>query len=892
METGSSGSGVTEETPPEGERRAAGGSGSSARPSPGLRRDLTRQLVRDASTGLFGHPIVGFVALVLFADYAGYGPSLAWYGALVVATAARIALVRRGRSIVEVSPDAAARLTRAGVMVLALVWASGGILFGTRIPGEELGFLLVIMAGLVAGGATNLVADSFSFYGLSTVLLGSVLAGVLARESEPRALLLAALVLSFWVIMSVLYRRSHDRLLESLAAREALREAAEANSLVRSLINGTEDLIYYKDADGVYQGCNHRFADLLGFAEEEIVGKTDADLVEPQRARAYRASDMQALTSWDALKSEEWIVDGDGRRRLLETVKTVFRHSEGKALGILGVVRDVTERKEAEERMRELAESAERATRMKSAFLANMSHEIRTPMNGVLGMTEILLRTELTADQRNSLEMVRSSGEALLAVLNDILDISKIEAGHMELEEIPFDLHETIVGAAQLFSVRARERGTDLSVDVASDVPRGVRGDPTRLRQVLSNLVGNAVKFTREGRIRVTARAEEVGREEARVRISVRDTGVGIAPEERETIFREFTQADSSTTREYGGSGLGLTISRHLVALMGGDLKVESEPGKGSDFFFTLTMPLRDGAASAPGAADDLDSALAGRPLPGFGEPPLRVLVAEDNAVNQQVAAGLLRKWGYEVSVAGNGREAIEALEVDVPDIVLMDVQMPEIDGLEATKRIREDPRFRALPILALTAHVLPQERAECQEAGMNDYLPKPFKPDQLAERVRYWASRGRAGAVEAQAAQAPPSGEGDGGEAARPVGGMSPGDVPVALGEFRATMRAAGIESVVDAAIEAYLTEIPERMRALEEAVSRMDWQGVGREAHGMKSGSRNIRADSFGALLEDLENAGREAREAEIERLLPHVRDAYSLVVDYLKQEGVSSR
>ncbi|NNM03737.1 MAG: response regulator [Gemmatimonadetes bacterium] len=690
--------------------------------------------------------------------------------------------------------------------------------------------------------------------------------------------------------------------------------------------------------------------------------------------------------------------------------------------------------------MRELAERAERATRMKSAFLANMSHEIRTPMNGVLGMTEILLDTELTAEQSGYLQIIRSSGESLLGVLNDILDISKIEAGHLELEEVSFDLNEQVLGAVALFSHAAVEQGSELMVDLRPEVPRGVRGDPTRLRQVLSNLVGNAVKFIQEGEILVSVSMEEADDDYTNVKFSVRDTGVGIPKGKQDSIFKEFTQADSSTTREYGGTGLGLTISRHLVALMGGDLHLESAEGEGSDFFFTIKLPIDkdfaplpepgdrvdltgvkalivddletnrrifrdflenagarvqtvDGAVAAlnllrtvqeqdpfdfaildllmPGRdgfqlAEDirLDPELRDLPLMiltssnrpgdrklaarlrvnGFHQKPvsradllravnmvlrdrdegeavvagaveardeekapttsqeltegLKVLVAEDNLVNQQVAMGLLQRWGCEVRVVANGLEALEALEEELPDLILMDVQMPEMDGLEATQKIRRDTRFSAIPIVALTAHVLPEERQRCEDVGMDDYVPKPFKPGELRERVEHWAQKTRgpegagqvaSGASDAAESTGEPELLGDPQES--DAAGVTTGEAPVLLEEFRAAMRDAGIESVVDAAVDAYLQETPGRMDALETAVAAEDWKGVEREAHGIKSGSRNIRADHFGALLESVEEAGREERGDAVKAVIPELRTAFHQVIAYLKEQGSSA-
>jgi PAS domain S-box-containing protein len=1116
-----------------------------------------------------GHPVAGIVALILFMDLVGVRPSLFWFGGLLLATGLRVIFGYRSKKIAE-RPLGARRLAFRGVMIVGLAWGAGGILFGLLLPSDQVGVLLMILAGLVAASVATLVADSPAFYGFSTIILGSAFGTVGVRTlglfnplGGSLGFGLLALILTFWVVMSVLHRKAHRQLAEQLEtrralrtaqeqykglvesardlvwqvdnegrwtflnsacreiygappeellgtvaldqatqehlqddytafgkvlsgselvdhetvhksvdgenrylsfsarpirdhagqirgaqgtardvtdrveAREALTEVARKNSLVRSLINGTEDLIYFKDGEGAYQGCNHRFAESLGKSEDEIIGLTDEDLVGPTRAASYRKSDMEALTSWDPVRFEEWIVDRDGNRRLWETVKTVFRHVEGDTLGILGVVRDVTERKEAEEHMRELAESAERATRMKSAFLANMSHEIRTPMNGVLGMTEILLDTELSSEQKQYLQIIRSSGESLLGVLNDILDISKIEAGHLELEEVSFDLNEQVLGAVALFSHKAVEQGSELMVDLRPEVPRGVFGDPTRLRQVLSNLVGNAVKFTEGGEVLVSSSVVGGDPDVAWIRFSVKDTGVGIPEEKLQTIFQEFTQADSSTTREYGGTGLGLTISKHLVSLMGGELEVTSVEGEGSEFSFTLCLPVDhnfapvaepgdrvdlsgikalvvddletnrrifrdfletagarvqvvDGAVGAfnllktvqgqdpfdfvvldllmPGRdgfqlAEDirLDPDLRDLPLMiltssnrpgdrklasrlrvnGFLQKPvsradllrsvnailqerdgpkaapsaeapaaagadpektyseeitegLKVLVAEDNLVNQQVAMGLLQRWGCEVRVAENGIQALEALEEALPDMILMDVQMPEMDGLEATEMIRKDARFAQIPILALTAHVLPEERQKCADSGMDDYIPKPFKPGELRERVEFWAKkhRGARGPSKLNTATGPTPEV----EKVEKMDVMEPDgplgmDPPVLLEEFRATMRDAGIEHVVDMAVEAYVKETPGRMEGLEAAIAEGDMAGVERQAHGIKSGSKNLRADHLGALLEEMETAGRDGREADVQAILPDLRVAFNEVMDFLREQGLGS-
>ncbi|MGD2121046.1 MAG: response regulator [Gemmatimonadota bacterium] len=1145
----------------------------SPHPTDKLRAAMAERFAQDSTGGVAGHPVAGLVTLILFMDSVGTRDSLIWFGILLAAAVVRAIVGWRIKNALD-RPLESRGLAFRGAVLVGAAWGIGGLLFGLQLPGEEVGFLLVIMAGLVAAATATLVADKASFYGFSTILLGSVFisAGIRGlgwvNPLDPSLCFgLMALVLTFWVIMSVLHRRANHQLEDSLRirlelrraqeryqglvesardlvwqvdnegrwtflnaaaeeiygrspedlmgevaldradpdhlerdyaafgkvlmgselvdhetvhlsadgsarylsfsatplrdpggeirgaqgtardvtdrveAREALQEVARKNSLVRSLINGTEDMIFFKDGEGKYQGCNYKYAEFLGRSEEEIVGKTDEDLVGSERATAYRKTDIEALTSWDPVKFDEWVVDREGRRRLWETVKTVFRHVESDHLGLLGVVRDVTERKEAEERMRELAERAERATRMKSAFLANMSHEIRTPMNGVLGMTEILLDTELTDEQLQYLKIIRSSGESLLGVLNDILDISKIEAGHLELEEVSFDLSEEVLGAVALFSHTAVEKGSELMVDLRPEVPRGVMGDPVRLRQVLSNLVGNAVKFTPEGEILVSVTLAENGEGDPAIRFSVKDTGVGIPEEKQDAIFQEFTQADSSTTREYGGTGLGLTISRHLVSLMGGELRLESAEGQGSEFFFTLRLPVdheyspraepgdrvdlagvralivddletnrrifRDFLESAgaqvhgvAGAAEALDllrmtqgqdpfnfaildllmpgrdglqlaedirldpelrdlplmiltssnrpgdrkaaarlhvngflqkpvsraellrgvnailqkqgkeeksmSAASGRPVKEEAASAsrdliqgLRVLVAEDNLVNQQVAKGLLDRWGCQVTVVANGIEAIDALEASSFDLVLMDVQMPEMDGLEATVQIRRDRRFSSVPIVALTAHVLPQERQKCQDVGMDDYVPKPFKPGELRERVEHWANQARTRKDDGDLEEAVEPTTGTGVEEENEMtdeirredlGASGMDDPPVLLEEFRSAMRDAGIESVVDAAVAAYVQEAPGRMEALESAAAAEDWDAVQREAHGMKSGARNIRADHFGALLESAEHAGRDGRGDDVNSVLPELRTAYQQVMDYLKAQGMS--
>jgi two-component system, sensor histidine kinase and response regulator len=533
------------------------------------------------------------------------------------------------------------------------------------------------------------------------------------------------------------------------------KQAEAAQRRLARAVEAAAESIIVTDRNGTIVEVNPAFTSVTGYASEEAVGQT------PRLLKSGCHDDSFYGEMWTTIRAgRRWAGRVIDRRRdgsLYHAALTIapITEADGCVSGYVGVQRDVTQDIERERALADALRQAEAATEAKTRFLANVSHEIRTPLNGILGMTDLALATELSTEQREYLELARASGNSLLRIVNDILDVSKIESGKLDLERASFDLAQMLREIVSAHRPAAQARGTHIDMDIDPLLPTtNLIGDRGRLAQVLDNLIGNAVKFTEGGAITVSVELRNARDEEIALHFAVADTGIGIPPAVQEKIFAAFEQADGSTTRRYGGTGLGLAICTQLARMMGGRIWVESEVGSGSTFHFTLQLEC-DSSAGTQAPSPELPLT-PGRNGAGDEQAGLRVLVAEDNPVNQKLAAHMLKKLGHRVEVVGDGSQAV-ARAGDV-DLILMDVQMPEMDGLEATAAIRREERWtgRHLPIVAMTAHAMKGDAQRCLAAGMDAYVAKPVDRAALAAAIDEALGRARSAPPWEPRAEAP----------------------------------------------------------------------------------------------------------------------------------------
>jgi len=597
----------------------------------------------------------------------------------------------------------------------------------------------------------------------------------------------------------VLQREESQHDLQAALTDLANQKFALDQHAIVSITNVNDDIVY----------ANDKFCEISGFSRNELMGRRYELAASDLQPRSVYKDMARVLDSGKVWHGEIRTRSRSGSLHWVNATVVPLRDERGKPTVTIAICTDITEQKQISQELRVAKEEAEAANRSKSDFLANMSHEIRSPMNGVIGMTELALDTDLTTEQREYLDIVKSSAESLLTVINDILDFSKIEAGKLLFEHIPFNLGRVIDDTLKPLALRAQDKGINLVCDIAPEVPLALLGDPGRLRQVLVNLIGNALKFTEQGDVSLRVRhldSRRANGTDGGIHFAITDSGIGIPADKLGAIFDAFSQEDSSTTRKYGGTGLGLTISSRLVEALGGRIWVESEVGRGSTFHFSAQFTVDSAPADVGPVPVGQTASAPARSL--------HVLLVEDNVVNQKLAITLLEQWGHRVTLAENGQLALDALATRAFDVVLMDMMMPVMDGLEATRRFRAREQGPRTPIIAMTANAMRGDRERCLEAGMDGYMSKPIKTVELRKLLL-------------QLVPARPDGNGGAGRAAATALAM----------RFDYAAALAGVDQeVVNIIAEPFMQEWPRDLTKLQTALQDGDLKVVLHTAHALK--------------------------------------------------------
>jgi len=639
----------------------------------------------------------------------------------------------------------------------------------------------------------------------------------------------------------------------------------------RDIFENSVEGIFKTTPKGRLISVNPALARILGYSSPADMMYHINDLSEQVYVDPNQRNKLLKLLAKDGQVSgfEAKQRRGDGTVIWVSISSRAVKDTLGNLVHIQGSIEDITERKRTEDILRQAKEIAENANRAKSEFLATMSHEIRTPMNAIIGMAELILGTELTEVQQQYLKRLSKSSNHLMAILNDILDVSKIEAGKLELEAVPFNLDKLCRDTVNMLSYQVEQKNLRLSYHLACDSIY-FKGDFHRLRQILLNLIGNAVKFTQKGEISlrvsdaVSGNAEMNASADRKVALlfSIKDTGIGIPREKLQVIFETFAQLDASSTRQYGGTGLGLAICKKLVSLMEGEIWAESAPAEGSTFFFTIRLETAD-KNEIEKLSGKLPSPAVVNGFNAISAISLRILLAEDFLVNQEVIMPILKARGHRVTLVENGEEAIRAVENSPYDLILMDIQMPVMDGIEATRQIRAltDMEAANVPIIALTAHALKGDRQKYVQAGMDECLIKPIRPSKLIHMVERFSRKKH---IPLKRNEGPPEGRAD-------------FDYALTLMD--------GEKKILLIACNTMVTIVPQKMKELRAALDRMDHGTIERVAHSIKSAANSVAAGNLSEIAFQLEQSGREKDAEKSMHLIPALEKNIQLVLEDIK-------